>query len=79
MHSRKKIDKKVDKNIKNAWIIASAAISLSMITMSSAYLVALSADAKVLRSSDATGKARYMSVADVVGREALISPSGVRS
>ena len=79
MHSRKKIDKKVDKNIKNAWIIASAAISLSMITMSSAYLVALSADAKALRSSDATGKARYMSVADVVGREALISPSGVRS
>ena len=56
MHSRKKIDKKVDKNIKNAWIIASAAISLSMITMSSAYLVALSADAKVYSGKHRFGK-----------------------
>mgnify|MGYP000904465873 CR=1 FL=1 len=72
MHSRKRVNKRLN----TGWIIASAAVSLSMITLSLAYIVSLNVNN--INGAN-TGKLRYMSVAQAVGREALISPSGVRT
>ena len=76
MHSRKRINKKTN----TAWVITAAAISLSMITLSLTYVVLLNTNVEAAQlSSDNSAKAKYMSVAQVVGREALVNPAGVKS
>jgi len=76
MHSRKKINKKTNTD----WVITAAAISLSMITLSLTYVVLLNTNVEAAQlSGDNSAKAKYMSLAQVVGREALVNPAGVKS
>ena len=76
MHSRKRVNKKSN----TAWIIASAAVSLSMITLSLTYIVSLNANVKAIKANDENNaKVRYMSVGQAAGKEALVNPSGVKT